>query len=166
MLPWQVPPADGGTDGHPLGANLWFQFTTISNQLGTPRTLVCPANPLTTKAAKTWGNEPGGGFLSPVYRNNAVSYFIALHAEPASGTSLLSGDPNIRGSGLSTCSYVPVGGVAIVFSSQDVQWTNAIHGTSGHLLFGDGSVQFTSSAELRSVVSRNMYNNRPVHCIK
>src|SRR5258706_4086701 len=76
MLPWQVPPADGGTDGHPLGANLWFQFTTISNQLGTPRTLVCPANPLTTKAAKTWGNEPGGGFLSPVYRNNAVSYFI------------------------------------------------------------------------------------------
>src|SRR5438105_9380424 len=87
MFTWRVAQADGGTQGSPLGRLLWFQYTTISNQLESPKVLVCPADTSTPKMAQTWGNAPGG-FLSVNNRNDAVSYIIGLHALSVSGTSL------------------------------------------------------------------------------
>jgi len=146
---WQA----GGALGHPLAGNTWFQFNLISAYLDSPRFLVCPADLETSKVADSWGAQPNG-FLNAEYRNNALSYFIALHGQPYSGRSILSGDRNIQASGLSSCSLLPGGELCQQLTPGDstVQWTNAIHGAVGHLLFADGSIHFVNSSNLQKAV--------------
>jgi len=156
-FPWRLmwpqgQPPDGGTFGHPLGPNLWFQFLWASNHIGSPKVLVCPADAGTPSLAENWISQPAGLALKG-YQNGAVSYFIGLHAMPNSPASLLSGDRNIAPTARNAGCSLMTGNVATLLGSNDpnVRWTNAIHGTFGHLLFGDGSVRFTTSEELRSV---------------
>jgi len=167
-FPWRVPSqTEGGTYQNSLGGNVWFQFLWVSNQIGSPKVLVCPADTSTLKMAITWGFTLDG-FAYANFRNNALSYIIALHAVPDSGTSLLSADENIAASARNmACSLLP-SPVCVQLSPFDmnVRWTNAIHGTSGHLLFGDGSVQFTTSAELRLAVPADSDNGSGVHYLR
>jgi hypothetical protein len=152
--PWVVEPPAGGTRYDPLGGNLWYQYLMVSNQLGSPKLLVCPSDTATKKVADNWSNLPPGGFLTVPYRNRAVSYIISLHSLPFAGQALLCADRNLRPSGSSTCSFLP-GGIGVpqlILGDPQVQWTNSIHGEAGHLLFGDGSVRFVNSSELRSVI--------------
>src|SRR3954465_9454074 len=48
LLPWQGfsnTGSDGGVIGFPnLAANAWWQYSVISNQLGSPKILSCPAD--------------------------------------------------------------------------------------------------------------------------
>jgi len=165
LFPWGVEwGPDGGSYEQPGGlkANAWYQFTWISNQLGSPKFLVCPADAGASKVARTWGTSAAdGGFLQASYQGHALSYFIGLHSLPSSGASLLSGDRNFKASiaGLS-CPFAG-GGVAsgLLPNDPSVQWTNAVHGTVGNLLFGDGSVQFSDSAGLQEIVRNSGGNN-------
>lgn len=167
MLPWQADPRDGGAYQQPGGDALFWQFSFVSNYLGSPKVLVCPADTSTTKVAEKWRLEPDG--LSSInYRNNAISYLIGLHALAGSGTSLLSGDRNMGASGLSGCSYLSTSSSlvrALTRFDENVRWTNAIHGTAGHLLYGEGSVQYTTTDELRAAVNGAATDTRPVHCL-
>src|SRR3954468_14533384 len=73
-LPWQVSYTLGtaaGTGGNPLSPNTFFQYSWVSNQLGTPKILVCPADSASKKIASNWGTSPAGGFLHINYRNNS-----------------------------------------------------------------------------------------------
>jgi hypothetical protein len=143
-------PQAAGTLQHPLGANRWFQFDWVSNQIGSPKILSCPANQASPAIAETWNYEPGGLWY-PGFQNNAVSYFIGLHAQPYSGQSLLSGDRNIKPTAYNASCSLMSGGVAQLLAPGDtnVVWTNAVHGTAGHLLFSDGSVHFANSVDLQ-----------------
>src|SRR5690349_6816274 len=92
--PWTTPYCEGGTrvsnpnpcaESPPsilnagLQNNLWFQFWWLTNELSSPKYLADPAD---TKArpAQDWGNSPTSGFINGSFRNNAISYFIGLHA--------------------------------------------------------------------------------------
>jgi len=151
-FPWYVPSQEGGTRGLSFGPNAWIQFLWASNHIDSPKVLVCPADENTSRIADNWGVQPGGLPFSG-YQNAAISYFIGLHAVPNSSASLLSGDRNIWPSARNVACSLMNAPVASALQSNDpnVRWTNAIQGTFGHLLFGDGSVRFTSSEDLRSV---------------
>jgi len=162
--PWRVPPPEG-TEGNPLVVNLWYQFAVISNQLRSPKLLVCPSDSGTRKIADNWSGA-SGGFVNAAYRNNAVSYILSPHSILFGARVLLSGDRNIRPSAVGTsCSYV--GSDAAVFSQlardSQVRWTNSIHGAAGHLAFGDGSVEFATSSQLQSVVNQENSDNAFIH---
>ncbi len=161
MFPWRVPSQpDGGTYQSTLGGNIWFQFGTISNYVDSPRVLLCPSESYAARQATDWSVGPDGLF-NAAYRNLAVSYLLSLHAVPQSGTSLLCADRNIFPSSRGVNCSLLLSPVCSQLSPRDtnVRWTNAIHGISGHLLFGDNSVRFTSSAELRVVASRSESDN-------
>jgi hypothetical protein len=165
LLPWQAPRSstgDGGTIGNPNAAlmnNAWFHYSWISNQLGSPKILVCPSDPQ-KRIATNWGNAPGG-FLNVINRANSISYPIFLHAQALTAASLLSGDRNFRVDiRFTPCSYgvsqafglVPHGIGAWTNSSQS--YANGLyHGVVGHLLFMDGSTRFTTSAEFQEAIS-------------
>ena len=152
-IQWQVDLPLGGTRGHQIGGNAWWQFSWISNQLDSPKLLVCPADVGTTKVASEWGATPGG-FLNPNYRNNAISYPLFLHAQPNAPASLLSGDRNFRVDTIgNSCVYVSAGTCFALFPRGMGAWTNAIHGLKGHLLLMDGSVPFTTSSEFQQAIS-------------
>src|SRR5215212_4793809 len=49
-FPWlAIAPADGGSTGGPLEA--WYYFGLASNELATPKILVCPSDPLKRAAS-------------------------------------------------------------------------------------------------------------------
>jgi hypothetical protein len=144
----------GGIYGVPLANNCWYHFAWVSNELATPRVLVCPSDTNTTRVARDFSSSPDGGFLNAGYRNNALSYLLSLHSFFYS-PSILSGDRNIQPtlSGQS-CNY---SGLSAVLNLERrpvpiAEWNNEVHGSTGNLLFNDGSAQESSVADLRNAL--------------
>jgi prepilin-type processing-associated H-X9-DG protein len=174
---WRDPMPEG-TMGNPFAANAWFQFTWISNQMATPKILVCPADrEKSLSEAINWGAGPGG-FVNSAYRGNAVSYWVGADAgqiyNPMGATVSLEkaqshvifGDRNIRYDGRSTCSIgVPnVWQITTRPSFGMSTWTNSIHGRKGNLALGDGSVATTVYGAFTNMMSLGD-DNGSVHCL-
>ena len=156
-LPWQVSSTSlpqGGTRGSPLGFNAWGHYSVLSNTLATPQILLCPADTLGNKRmAARWDTSQAGGFFNSNYRNNALSYPPLLHADANSPSSLLSADRNFRvDQNNNACTYVQANVCFTLFQRGSGAWTNALHGSNGHLLLMDGSVNFTTSAQLQETL--------------
>lgn len=161
---WRVKVDDGGTQGNALMGNPWFQWSWISNNLGSPKILVCPADKeKKNRIADNWGITSSGGLLNTGFRDNSVSYWIGCDAGFVGGqinfekaqNHVISGDRNLRYDGKGNCSIGlnnihqvnarPIGVVA---------WTNAIHGTGqGNLALGDGSCAQTTHTGLTTIMS-------------
>lgn len=156
--PFLVPSNEGGLWRHPLALNLYMQFACVSNELSTPKVLVCPADTNTTRRAKDFSRRPDGGFMNATYQNNAVGYFVGFHAERYRPRSILSGDRNLEGISASSCSVAAgtVWSVAAPHSGSGSSWGQQIHFQQGNLLFNDGSAEETSTARLRAVVAGNV----------
>jgi prepilin-type N-terminal cleavage/methylation domain-containing protein len=134
--PWQVAIDQGGTKD----TREWINhFRVCSNELVTPKVLVCPLEK-TKKPAADWATAAG-------YDN--VSYFVGLTAEENKQATMVSGDNNILGGG---------GGLnphwnAFLGSSIDAAWDGTVHGERGHLAFPDGSVLRLGTFALRDQIS-------------
>jgi hypothetical protein len=107
-------------------------FQIMSNELMTPKILVCRAD--TQRSRATNFNE---------FSNTNLSYFVGLDAREDAPQSLLSGDRNITGGTLSN------GFLRVLFPNTAVEWTKEIHQDAGNIGLGDGSVQQVTTAKLR-----------------
>jgi prepilin-type N-terminal cleavage/methylation domain-containing protein len=151
-FPWHVPAGDGGTYGTALAANVWGNFCALSNELVTPRLLVCPSDFGTAgKMAVTWLE-----FRSSSFRNNSVSYWVGLDAFEQVPIAMFAGDNNLTGGRADNCGSVadPPGVPAREYKSGNAttRWTNSIHGLSGNIALSDGSVQRANTPELREII--------------
>ncbi len=138
--PWQVDSDVGGTKTTATGPFVeWVDhFRVLSNQLITPKILVCPADRSRAIADDWW-------FMSG-FEN--VSYFAGFSAEESKPQSILSGDSNVLGGG---------GGLDAFWntaagSSIDATWENNIHMRRGNIALADGSVQTTTAVSLRDLI--------------
>jgi len=126
-----VPGSGGGTlelaqAGHRLRSDLYLSyrhFQAASNELVTPKLLVCPAD---TRVPAT-----NFGTLS----NTNLSYFIGVNAEFARSTSVLAGDRNL------TNDYAAPGSPLRLGLNYALRWTEELHRFKGNLLFSDGHVE-------------------------
>jgi len=148
--------------------NVWFQYLWISNELRTPKILVCPSDPAKS-AANHWGGSPGG-LANAYYQNRAVSYIIATDAFPDDINALVTGDRNIRPSSNTGACYsglAPVRqltlGVPATFGL-----TSAIHVDAGNFLFYDGRVEELSSQGFARRVSQSggAHDSGAIHYIE
>jgi type II secretory pathway pseudopilin PulG len=166
--PWLTFQSDGGTRPNTgvASGNAWFQYLALSNQLGTPRILACPAD-TTVRAANSWGKFAGPGF-----RANGVSYSIGLHATPDNPRALLAADYNLRVSGVGTsCGPAGMNNVAFLqitgLPDPNIGWTNGLHFPFGHLLKNDGSVELTTSRRLAaSLAEEGVGDNSNIHLLR
>jgi competence protein ComGC len=146
--PWLVPANQGGSSPltAPLGQNTYFHFLILSNELATPRLLVCPSD-TGKRVASYWPAGAKGGFNHPNYRNNALSYLLSVDGDPGLSQKLvLSGDRNVRvNARVSSCSlgFIAAG----IDGRSPVGWTADLHGLTGNLLLHDGEVRSTTGAE-------------------
>ena len=130
-FPFQVSTNEGGSrefvhGGFALGDNFYFayrHFQVISNELGLPRLLVCPADRGRTNAA---------GF--PVLRNDNISYFAGVTADYSKPDSLLAGDGNLTDGAGS-------GAILKLATNGSPAWTSGCHEYKGNILFADGHVE-------------------------
>jgi prepilin-type N-terminal cleavage/methylation domain-containing protein len=172
MFHWRVDQPDGSR-WHPLMGNAWFQWAYISNSLGSPKILVCPADKeKSQRMANNWGLGPDG-LLNSGCRGNSVSYVIGADAGLVGGclslekaqNHVLFGDRNIRYDTKGSCSI----GIQNAWQVntrpfQASTWTNAIHVRRGNLVLGDGSVAQTTHTTFTNLMSLADDNGR-VHMI-
>jgi prepilin-type processing-associated H-X9-DG protein len=137
QYPMVTPVANGGTKEFDIGADTFRHFQVMSNELSTPKILVCPED--TRVAAVNFAR----------LKNQNVSYFVALEANDANPQRLLDGDRNITGSS------APENGILKLVPGGPAGWTSALHNNQGNVGLADGSVQEFSNAGLRNALKNS-----------
>jgi prepilin-type processing-associated H-X9-DG protein len=116
--------ANGGTLELVSSGLVFPHFEVMSNELSTPKILVCPNDENRTYATN---------FHSGLADTN-LSYFINVDAVEGDGFSFLCGDRNLTNRAPSGSRFV------YLSSTSTIGWTKEIHCKKGHLCFADGHV--------------------------
>jgi prepilin-type N-terminal cleavage/methylation domain-containing protein/prepilin-type processing-associated H-X9-DG protein len=116
----------------------YVYFQIISNELSTPKIVVCPAD--TNRSYAT-------NFTSD-FDNSKVSYFVGLDAVETNATMFLAGDRNIF-SGTQ-----PQNGILEWTAKQPVSWTEDMHNKKGNIAFTDGSVQTLNTSQTKKALRK------------
>lgn len=132
--PMDVSTTKGGTKEFTAGADTFRHFQVMSNELSTPKILICPADTRTVASS----------FLR--LKNQNISYFVGLDASETNPQMFLDGDRNITGPDL------PQNGILKLSPGDPAGWTSAIHVNQGNLGLADGSVQQCTIPGLRQVL--------------
>jgi prepilin-type processing-associated H-X9-DG protein len=135
-LPMQVSTNEGGTMELITGPNAFMHFVVMSNELSSPRILLCPNDQQRTAATN---------FLDGVSNSN-ISYFVGVDAVETNATMFLSGDRNIT-NGLRLRN-----GLLELTASRPAGWTHELHEEQGNIAFSDGSVQQLGTLRLRQAL--------------
>ena len=125
--PMQVSETNWGARESALAGDVVRIFCTMSNELVTPKPLICPSNKKGKAAA-----DFGSGFS----RAN-VNYFIGIDADKKSPAKMiLAGDDNLLVNGKAISS-----GLLSLSTNASVAWTKDRHDGNGFVALTDGSVQ-------------------------
>jgi prepilin-type processing-associated H-X9-DG protein len=145
LYPMQISREFGGTKEFIATGETFRHFEVMSNELNTPKILVCPTD--RQRMAAT-------GF-TPTLNNGNISYFVGIDAEDVAPSRFLAGDRNILGGTV-------IGTNLLEFSSTNgVGWGPGFHKGQGNVGLADGSVQGFSSSALRSgLVNTDLATNR------
>jgi prepilin-type processing-associated H-X9-DG protein len=135
--PMEVPSNLGGSKEFTTGADVFRHFLVMSNELSTPRILVCPNDD--RMAAADFAH----------LKNQNVSYFVGLDASETNPQMLLAGDRNITGGS------APEKGILKLVPGGPAGWTAAIHNHNGNVALADGSVQSFSDSGLKEAVKNS-----------
>jgi prepilin-type processing-associated H-X9-DG protein len=138
-FPMVISETNGGTMEFITGANAWRHFQVMSNELSTPKILVCPTESYQERLFAT-----NFTFLN----NSNISFFVGVDVtnDETNPTMILSGDHNIT-NGMSVKN-----GLLELTTNQLAGWTAEMHNKVGNILLADGSVQQASGTGLRSAV--------------
>jgi prepilin-type N-terminal cleavage/methylation domain-containing protein len=133
---------------------IWRHFSALSNELSTPKIVVCPSDAGTRAEAGSWAtnNATGANALVSFNENKALSYFVAPDADETRPQAFLSGDRNVTNSvrNVNTkSSYFALGTNQATAGTYASAWDKNAHVEQGDICMGDGSVQQMSSARLR-----------------
>jgi type II secretory pathway pseudopilin PulG len=132
--PMAVSTNKGGTMEYAEGGNTFRHFQVMSNELNTPKILVCPADDRTAAAS----------FAR--LKNQNVSYFVGLDATDVRPQMLLTGDRNV------TNGIAPEHSILKLVPDQPAGWTEALHNRVGNIGLADGSVQQVSIPGLQQML--------------
>ena len=157
--PVAIPVADGGLSSAEK-QDAWRHFYALSNQLESPKILMCPSDSRNTQQAQDWSGRSDSLYSPPGFGDSAVSYLAGLDCTEDKPMSILSGDYNmtmyprvcgtwnIRAYAICNQAYNATAWAALA-------WTNNCHGEGfGHLLLADGSVQALTTGSLKEFVGR------------
>ena len=128
--------------------NAWVLWQTMSNELSTPKILLCPDD-----KNRFWATNFSTGFSDA-----NISYFFSLNASETYPQMILDGDDNLAVNGI----RVPPG-ILNLQTNASVSWTKERHSGCGNLGLADGSVSQTTSAGLSAaLVNSGAATNRLV----
>ena len=124
---------NGGTMEFCLTGEVWRHFSIISNELNTPKMLVCATDTARQRVSN----------FAQFTNNSHLSYFVGLDAEETMPQTILTGDRNII-----SPTVKPVKGVLSISTNNRVEWTKAMHNQAGNVGLADGSASQATSAQL------------------
>jgi prepilin-type N-terminal cleavage/methylation domain-containing protein len=152
----------------PVSGWMYQIFGVMSNELSTPKVLICGSDERSAHTNWFFGNPP---VISPqptadnaFFNNNKISYFVGVDTTDNFPQMALAGDRNIYGYAPSQTTIpatFPNGGYGngpslsaamgtnFVANAQTPCWTDKMHQKNGNILIADGSVQQLSSSKMR-----------------
>jgi prepilin-type processing-associated H-X9-DG protein len=144
--PMAVALTNGGTMELVDSGTVWPHFSVMSNELSTPKILVCPEDAARERwTAATFG--PSAPNCISFCSNTNVSYFVGVDGNDTSPQMLLTGDANI-GLGEARANS----GLQSFRTNNNVSWFQPPHGNKGNIGLADGSVQQVDTPGLRKVL--------------
>ena len=150
--PAHVAAAAGGSKELAASFGPYVHFRVMSNELSTPKILICPDDPDPRRIAATTFT-PGPFVASaqqiPFNSDLHVSYFASIDAEEEFPSTWLAGDRQIAIDGRS-----PNPGLVNVLTNSSVRWVKPPHQKKGNIAMADGSVLQPSNAELQKLVAK------------
>jgi len=142
QFPMRVSTIDGGAMELSAGSNAFMNFRVMSNELSTPKVLVCPQDTKRHSATN----------FDCDLNNSRISYFVGLDTGPTNLDMLLCGDRNLTNN-----SHL-ANGILVLRPGNAVGWTHEIHNKRGVILLADGSVQMVSNGGFRTFLAGNVTN--------
>jgi len=134
-FPWDSP--EGSSPG--TGAAWITNWTSMSNELTSPKVLTCTSDAGRTKRSD-WLNLVIGD----------ISYFAGIDADEVKPQTILTGDRNVTGGGGGT---LPTWNQANpTIANIDAGYDNSIHKNAGNIGLGDGSAQQVTENGLKKQV--------------
>jgi prepilin-type processing-associated H-X9-DG protein len=135
-FPPQVSATNGGSMEYITGTNVWRHFQVMSNELSTPKVIICPTDTQRPFAATNfdWIN------------NSNISFFFGIDATETNAQMFLAGDRNI------TNGTAVKNGLLELSTNRLSGWTSEMHNKVGNVALADGSVQQVSITGLRTLV--------------
>jgi prepilin-type processing-associated H-X9-DG protein len=125
----------GGTLEYLATSEVFRHFQVLSNELSTPRILVCPQD----------SRQPARAF-DPGFANANLSYFIGIVSNSDSVQMFLSGDRNLTGG------TRQANGILEITTNDVPGWGTDIHNGRGNVALADGSVQQLNTMVLREAL--------------
>ncbi|TAL02565.1 MAG: type II secretion system protein [Verrucomicrobia bacterium] len=145
-FPMQVSTNSGGTMELLSKGAVYPHFQVMSNELNTPKILLCPEDSKRNYATRFWTN----------FSDTNISYFIGADADQTNAFLFLSGDDNLQVAG-KPCKP----GLAVVSTNTVLSWAKARHENQGNVAMTDGSVQILSDSRLmQALVATGQATNR------
>jgi prepilin-type N-terminal cleavage/methylation domain-containing protein len=162
-FPMAVPTNEGGSSEYlppsypntgTRAQSIWRHFSALSNELSTPKIVVCPSDSGTRTEAQNFGlvKATGANAPEPFNKNKNLSYFVAPDADETKPQAFISGDRNITNSTrtLNTVSYwFALGTNVAATGTGQMGWNKDAHNEQGDICMGDGSVQQMSTSRLK-----------------
>lgn len=168
-FPMNVGTNQGGSSDFLGNANTapsftYYTFLCMSNELGTPKIIVCPSD----SDRKDMSNFVGvlNNTLANGGKNHSVSFFVGIDALETEPQMMLAGDRNItNNAGLKVdTDYNRIAYFQTNISGQiytpgnatvGAGWSSKIHKGNGNSVMGDGSVLQSSSSRLKDALSNS-----------
>ncbi len=135
-FPWDVDINAGGSRNGNNPGNIVQMYQAASNELTTPKILVCTSDDK-TKAID---------FLPANFAIGNISYFLGIDADETQPQTILSGDRNV----VLGNSTTPVTGTHAFTAGEapTVNWSPTIHSDAGNAVMGDGHAEQLSDKAL------------------
>ncbi len=151
-FPWMVPIAQGGSlEELADDSRTWRHFQVLSNELSTPKILICRSSPQTEATGFGPRNTNAPGPQLQFSHNDHVSYFLTTGVTEEDADRILGGDRNLTRNGISIRGRIrPATADVFGFTKP------GHHDGNGNLLFADGSVQQVSSSQAARVFSAGL----------
>jgi hypothetical protein len=154
LYPMQVSVTNGGTMEFMSSGAVWVHFRVLSNELNTPKVLLCPSDDARRDSMATTFGTAAQPYV-PFTNDNNVSYFVGVDATETNATMFLTGDRNLTNSLGHNRRLVNFP------TNQPAGWTHELHNHGGNVGLVDGSVQqFTTSRARAALIESGVATNR------
>lgn len=137
LYPMAVSITNGGSMEFTTGPNAFRHFQVMSNELSTPKVVLCPADNDRTIYATNF----------TYFNNSNISYFVGIVPNDTNPMAILAGDHNITNG-------MRIGnGILELTTNSLAGWTADVHKKVGNVALADGSVQQLTIAGLRACIA-------------
>lgn len=134
-FPMQVPRIEGGTMELAATGDVFLHFQVMSNELSTPRILLCPTDDKRLYATSF-----------DAFADTNLSYFISISTTKGDNANFLFGDRNL------TNRARPGNRLISLTKLNSIAWTRDLHYEKGNLGFGDASVTAFRNGDVGTVI--------------